>query len=65
MSAAVSPLIRLRFAVSTKPAWENNHPETVDEAWTARYLRASLTMGGYRVSLWYHQPKGPPMPSTP
>lgn len=37
MSAAVSPVMRLRFAVTTKPACENKRFDAADEAWTARY----------------------------
>ena len=46
MSAAVSPDKRLRFGVATKPAYENKGFDAADEAWTARYLRASLAKWG-------------------
>ena len=36
MSAAVSPDKRLRFDVTTKPAWESKRSDAANEAWTAR-----------------------------
>ena len=64
LSAAASPLIRLRFAVMTKPAFENKRCKAADATWAARYLRPSLAMWVYRVSLFRHHPRGPLTPST-
>ena len=67
LPAAVSPPIRLRFAVTTKPACENKRSEAAGEAWVARYLRASsrpCECTECRVSLLRHHTRGPPMPST-
>ena len=63
MSAAVSPDKQLRFDVTTKPACENKRSDAADEAWTARYLRASLAMRGYSISFCLHA-RGVPRRST-
>ena len=64
MSTAVPPYMLLRFDVTTKPACENKRSDAADEAWAARFLRASLTMWGYSSSFCCHLSRGPPRHST-
>ena len=41
--------ITLPSPVTIKPACDNKRSEAADEAWTARYLRASLAMWGVSI----------------